>query len=436
MPTMNDYTLKKLPNGLRLLSVPMEGVKSVTVLALAGVGSRYESEQKAGIAHVLEHMVFKDTHNYPTAMDISVAIDSVGGEHNAFTSKDYTGYYVKVASSQMELALDVISDMLLEPKLKPQDLEREKRVIIEEINMYEDDPRSKVANTYEDLIFQNSALGRDIIGSKETVSQLSSNDLAQFLDSWYDFSNVVLVITGDETKLKSQDKSLQNLVYKYFNKGKSRSGKGEKFYSVPLQGEPRVKLIKRKTEQAHFYLGFPGMGRRHPLRYAASVLATILGGNSSARLFNEIREKRGLAYYAYASLSSFEDTGTLYAFEGVDPAKIEDAIGVTLEQFKAIQETSNSSLTELEVKRAKEFIRGKLTLDWEDSHSIAMTYGKKLLLEEKIQTPDEILSQISAVELAQVQKSAQELIDKNRINLALIGPYRNEEKFSKLIQKV
>ncbi|OGV91970.1 hypothetical protein A3A66_04580 [Microgenomates group bacterium RIFCSPLOWO2_01_FULL_46_13] len=424
----SNYRLTRLDSGLRLLTVPMPGLDSLTVLAMVGVGSRFEPAKEAGIAHFLEHMVFKGTVNYPSAMALSSAIDSVGGSYNAFTGKDYTGYYVKVAASHLELALDVISDMLLVPQLRPEDIEREKGVIVEEINMYEDEPQRKIADVYDTVVYGKTTLGSEIIGFKTTVNSLKSSHLTDFLNAWYNLGNVVLVVAGS-----SQVVSHPNLVQrvtKYFSKGQPRSGQGQRRFGIPPQTQTRVKLIHRPTEQAHFYLGVPGLTRQDKLRYVQTVLATVLGGNSSARLFNEIREKRGLAYYAYASSSFYQDTGSLYAFEGVDPKRIDDAIKVTLEQFASI---SGKDLTKKEVNRAKQYLTGKLTLDWEDSHAVAITYARKLVLEDKIETPDDILRHLDQVQPAGIRRLARQIFVPSRLNLALIGPYKEEGRFRKLV---
>src|SRR3989344_9095488 len=237
----SKYSLHRLNSGLRLITVPMPGVDSLTVLAMVGVGSRFEPAKEAGIAHFLEHMVFKGTVNYPSAMALSSAIDSVGGSYNAFTGKDYTGYYVKVAASHLELALDVISDMLLVPQLKPEDIEREKGVIVEEINMYEDEPQRKIADVYDTVIYGNTSLGREIIGSKDTVKSLKNSHFHDFLNHWYHLANVVLVVAGSSSLVES--KRLVETVKSHFRKGKPRPGGGQRQTSSFPQRKSRVKLI-------------------------------------------------------------------------------------------------------------------------------------------------------------------------------------------------
>ena len=427
----SKYKQTIFDSGLKLLTVPMDGVSSVTVLAMVGVGSRYEKNSQAGIAHFLEHMVFKGTANYPTAMDISSNIDGVGGQYNAFTGKDYTGYYVKVSSKHLELGLDIISDMLLTPRLRDEDIEREKGVIVEEMNMYEDDPRRKIDDVYDEVIYGDSDLGRQIIGRKKTVRSFGSSDFRTFLDSWYNLKNVVVVIAGDGKKIKEEEKKIEGLVEEYFKKGKVRSGNGKVNFSVPTQKKNQTKVVHKTTEQAHFYLGFPGLKRDDKDKYVLSILSTVLGGNSSARLFNEIREKRGLAYYAYASSASYVDVGSIYAFEGVDPNRIEEAIELTVDEFMSL---GAGKIEKMEVDRAKEYVKGKLVLEWEDSQSVALTYAKKAALTDKVETPDDILEGISKVTDEDVKRVAKKLFVPGRMNLALIGAYRGSERFEKLLR--
>ena len=428
-----NYSLTTLPNGLRLVLSPMEGVGSVTVLAMVGVGSRYETEEQAGIAHFLEHMVFKGTANYPTAMDVSSTIDGVGGQYNAFTGKDYTGYYAKVASQHLELAVDVISDMLLTPRLLPEDIEREKGVIIEEMNMYEDDPRRKIDDIYDGVVYGKSDLGREIIGYKKTVRACDNLKFQDFLDSWYELRNVVVVVAGDSSVVRSQESGVGKLIEKAFSKGKSRTGKGKVKFVVPTQSSPQLKVSYKKTEQAHFYLGFPALKRDDDDYFVQLVLSNYLGGNSSARLFNEIREKRGLAYYAYASSESYADAGSLYAFEGVDPGRVEEAMKVTLQEFA---KAKKGEMAEHEVVRTKEYLQGKLILDWEDSQSVALTYARKVLLSKTMETLNDMLEKVRKVELNQVKGLAGRLFDEQKLNLALIGPYRDQQKFADLLKSV
>ena len=241
----------ELKSGMKVLLVDMPGLNSLTVLAMVGVGSRYEADKVAGISHFLEHLPFKGTKNYPTSMDVATAIDGVGGKHNAFTGKEYTGYWVKVASGQWELAMDMVSDLLLTARLREEDIEREKGVIVEEINMYEDNPQIKVSEIFDQLVFKGSSLSREVIGSKKTVTSLDKQDLVEHWNSWYDPKNVVVGVVGDTAKMRNGE--MKEMLEDMFGKGELRDGGGERKYSVSAQSKPRIKVFYKDTEQAHLH---------------------------------------------------------------------------------------------------------------------------------------------------------------------------------------
>ncbi len=425
-----DIRKYDLANGMRLVTVPVAGVSSLTVLAMVGVGSRFEEPKLAGISHFLEHLPFKGTANYPTALEVSTAIDGVGGAHNAFTGKEYTGYWVKVASNQWRLAMDMVSDLLLTARLREEDIEREKGVIVEEINMYEDNPQAKVSSVFDELVFAGSTLATDVAGRKETVTALTREDFVKHWDRWYAGPNVVIAVVGDVSVVQNSKVKIQSLVEEYFTKGKPRSGDGKKDYARAKQQEPRVKVFYKDTEQAHFHLGFPGLSRVDERRYGLNLLVTILGGNSSSRMFNEIREKRGLAYYAYAGADTYQDQGSVYAFEGVALGQIEEAIKVTVGEFGRFA----GDVSEEELERAKEFVVGKLALDLESSSTLANVVARKLLLEDELFDMNEVVRKTRAVDLDQVKDLARELFDMKRVNLAVVGPFKDEGRFEKLLR--
>ena len=418
-----------LKSGMRLVTVDMPGINSITVLAMVGVGSRYEEPMKAGISHFLEHLPFKGTEQYPTSMDIATAIDGVGGKHNAFTGKEYTGYWVKVGADKIDLALNVVSDLVLTAKLRPEDIEKERGVIIEEINMYEDQPQAKVGDVFESLVYKGSALERPVIGTKETVAALRREDFLGHWDRWYDPAHVVVGVVG---KIQGSHSKIEQLVEQYFDKGVVRKGGGVseiKKGKVVLQTKPRIKIVQKKTEQAHFYLGFPGIGRTDPDKYVLGILATLTGGNSSSRMFNEIREKRGLAYYAYASADVNRDLGSFYAFEGVALKQAHEAVKVTLEEFAKL---ASGTITNKEVEHAKEYVVGKLMLDTEDSSRVADLMVEKAVLEGVVEPIETVIGRYKQVDLDRVKRLAQKLINFDAVNLAVIGPYE-ETEFDELI---
>lgn len=424
---MTKPQVTRLPNGMRLITYDMPSLSSVTVLAMVGVGSRFEAKNNIGISHFLEHLPFKGTENYPSSLALAEAIDGVGGKHNAFTSKEYTGYWVKLAAEKLALALDVVSDLLLTPRLRPEDIEMERGVILEEINMYEDDPQSKVGLLFDELVYAGSPLGWSTAGYKETVSALEQKDFLRHYNAYYDPTNVVVGVVGN---LKSQNSNLKTEVEKYFSKGKERKGGGRKQLGGGQQTLPRVKVFYKKTEQAHFHLGYPGFGWDDERKHALLIMSTILGGNSSAWLFNEIREKRGLAYYAYAGSDLNQKAGSLVAYEGVKLDKIEEAITVTLEQFAKMAE---GKVKQSEVDRAKEYIVGKTSLDLEDSAAMANLMVRRLLLENKAESVETMLQKVQAVTTDQVKAVARDIVVNSRLNLALVGPFKDDGKFTELI---
>jgi predicted Zn-dependent peptidase len=431
---MISYSIDVLPSGLRVIRVPLPAVESVTVLALVNVGSRYEDPKVWGISHFLEHMVFKGTENYPDAQTLASTVDAIGAKFNAFTSKEYTGYYVKSTSKGIDLALDVVSDMLLTPRLRQEDIDREKGVIIEEINMYSDMPASHIANLFERMVYNEQSLGHDIIGTKETVSGLTTADFQEHLQRWYGRGNIVLIISGDDRVVK-QEKLLEK-VDQLFKKGDSKqrlsTSTKEHYGPFPLMTE-RLLVEERPTEQAHFVFGFPAIRRGDDRRQALSLLSVVLGGNMSSRLFSEVREKRGLCYYVHSDIDFYHDIGLFGGSAGVDPKRVEEAVTVTIAEFSAIAD-GTKPVTEAELKRAKDYITGKFVLDLEDSESVAQYFGMKELLLGKIETPDELLKKYMAVTLDEVNNLAKDFLMKEQLRFAIIGPFKDKKVFEKLLK--
>lgn len=429
-----NHQITKLKSGLTVITIPMPAVGSVTSLVLANTGSRYETTDKEGIAHFFEHIVFKGTAKFPDAHKLSSTIDAIGAEFNAFTSKEYTGYYVKSASKHIETAVDVLSDMLMQPNIKQADVEREKTVIIEEINMYRDNPMSHVNNLFDHLFFSDRGLQHDIIGSRETVNSITSEDFEQFLSKWYGLDNLIVILAGD-SQVISDSKTLE-MVEKLFSKTPKNKRVTEKrkvadFFAETPISENKLWVEEKKTEQAHLILGWPGIARDSKDRYALSVLSVIMGGNMSSRLFTEVREKRGLCYYVRSDADYYHDTGIVGASAGVDPTRVKEAIKVIREEFAALADQTKPVSAD-ELSRAKEYISGMTVLSLEDSESVAQYFGTKLLLMNKIEGPEEVLKKIQAVTMEEVHALAKKLFtDKPR--LALIGPFSNKEEFAELI---
>lgn len=403
----------------------MPGVKSVTVLALVNAGRRYESEDIAGISHFLEHMVFKGSKNFANSQELAAAIDTVGGEFNAFTSKEYTGYYVKLASRYLDTALNVVTDMLCTPKLREEDIKRESLVITEEINMYEDMPMRNIDDIFDGLMYQNSNLAGSVLGKKETVQGVKRDDFVEYMGKWYGFGNVLIVVAGDETVVN--DSNLPAKVEEHLQKGGAeRKAEDHKSYlSENIYGEEKRRIVFKETEQAHFILGFPSFPRSDERRYALNLLSTLLGKTMSSRLFTEIRDNRGLCYYIHASTDFYHDGGTFGAAAGVDPHRIVEAITATKQEFRALLE--DRPVTEAELQGAKQNIIGRLALEMEDSQSVAYWYGMRLLLDGKLEKPEEVIQRIEKVTLEEVRRVGEQLIDENQLRLALIGPFKDSD---------
>lgn len=432
----NGFKKFTINGGLRLLLVPMKQVESATVLVMVKTGSRDEPEKLAGISHFLEHMLFKGTEKYPTPLSISSTIDAIGGEFNAFTSKEYTGFYVKAAVKHLPVAVDVLSQMLCKPLLESQALEREKGVIIEEINMYEDLPPRKVSTNFDELIFGKNSLGRETIGYKETVLGMSRDDFSAYLSKRYTAGRMVVAIAGGIGGNKGEIEGLRNLVKASF-KGLYESEDAGWGMAVELkQNKPKVDVFNKETGQAHFVLGVPTFKREHKDRYVLGVLSTILGGNMSSRLFTEIREKRGLAYYVKSDIDNYFDNGYFAVHAGVDIKKINDAVKVTLEELKKIKgQGKKGEVNDEELMRAKEYIKGSIILELEGTHEVASLYVRKALLEKKMLTPKEILAEVDKVRKEDVVRVARKIFDFQKLNLAVIGPYNKSyrHKFLELL---
>lgn len=406
--------------------VPMPQVASVTVLVMVGAGSRYETRHNNGISHFLEHMAFKGTKKRPTAMVISSLIDGIGGEFNAFTSKETTGYYIKSASTHIDLSLDVISDMLQNSLFDPKEIEKERGVIIEELNLYEDTPVRKIGDVYERLLYGDTPMGWDVGGEKDIIKKISRKDFVAYMNSLYSGSNITIVVAGGLDK-----KKVHALVKKYFGQMKRFTTKAYGKLSEK-QTKPQVYIKHKKTEQVHIALGFRTVPLEHPDQHALSVLSAILGGGMSSRLFHEVREKRGLGYYVRCQSDHYQDCGTLFTVAGIDPKRLDEAISVIIDEYRVIA-SKTGKITEEEFKKAKEFLKGHFVLELEDSRSVAGFYASQELLEKKLQKPKELIEKIEKVTIGEVKKVAGKYFVNSHLNLAIIGDFDNPKRFEKLL---
>jgi len=416
-----------LENGIRLITIPMPSIASATVLVMIGTGSRYEISENNGISHFLEHMSFKGTKKRPTAREIVSIIDSMGGQWNAFTGKEVTGFFVKSAASHLDISLDIISDILINSTFPKEELEKERGVIIEEINMYEDTPIRDIPDVYERLVFGDNALGWNTGGRKEVIRKVSREDFVDYVEKHYSPSNMSVIVAGGIHPEKTIE-----MVKKYFSEMKPFDTLGyEKV--VVKQDKPRAYLKKKKTEQVHLALGVLGPSLKSPERYPLAVLATILGGGGSSRLFNEIREKRGLAYYVRTMPQHYLDNGTFTTFSGLNKEKIDEAIKVILEEHRIIKENA-LTIGKDELIKTKEMLKGHLVLELEDSRNVAAFFGEQEILEETIETPEEAMKKIDDVTNEQLHDMAKKYFLGSHLNLAIIGDFEDIKPFEKLLE--
>jgi len=416
---------KKLSNGLEVVVAPM-GSESVTVLLTVRVGSRDESKQINGLSHFVEHMVFKATKKWPSAMEMNKVIDSIGGKFNAFTSQETTGFWVKVAKKHLGLGIEFLYQAVFESLLPEIELERERGVILEEIKMRNDNPMIKVNDSFSGQIFSGTALGQQIIGTSENIKSLKKDDFVKHLDKWYQPGNMVLSIAGgvEEKDLKKAEEILGGI-----QKGDvSFRDKPEKT-DLTLQGLS-LKVINQPIKQAHFCLGVRTFEAGNKHEYELAVLNTILGGNTSSRLWNEIREKRGLVYYVRSINSELMDTGYLYTQAGCDLKRVEEAIKVTKGEYDKI---ASKGISDEELNLAKEYLLGRLSLDLEDSQDVASMGGESLLLEGKVKRVEVIIKGVKVVTKEEVRQLAGKIFSDDSLFLTVVGPFKNEERFAKLL---
>jgi len=419
-----NYKKTNLPNGLRIITVPMKETQTATVFIMVGVGSRYEKDKEAGLSHFIEHMFFKGTEKRPTALSISEELDSVGGEYNAYTSKDSTGYYVKVDARHLELALDVVSDMYLHSKIDAVEIEKEKGTIIQELNMYEDTPVRNAGDVFEELIYSGNSLGREIIGDKKTIQDFQRKDFLNYITRFYTAGDTVICVAG-----KFNEKKIKTQIQKYFSKmSKGKKPSFEVFKEK--QKNPELKIKFKKTDQTHLVLGVRSYDENHRDRFALSLLSVILGGNMSSRLFIEVREKRGLAYYVRSGVEAFKDCGYFSTSAGVEHKNIEKAIEIILEEYKKISE---NLVSERELQKAKDFIKGKSSMGLEASDEVAMFFIGQELRKKKIMKIEEIFAHIDKVKTSDVLRVARDIFQNKKLNLAIIGPHNNNAKIKKIL---
>lgn len=420
---MKHPAIHTLENGLPVMLIDTEAFPSITTMLLVGAGSRYENPKNNGIAHFFEHMAFKGSERFPTAYDISSRIEGMGGVFNAFTSKDHTGYYVKAPGEHFSDVVSILSDMITRSLLDPQEIEREKGVIVEEINMYEDMPSRRVSDFFDMTIFPDHPLGYDVAGTADTVRSFDRATFTDYMAERYYPGNAVLVVAGGLSRGSDAYLGEIRAAFDPWKQHQAATRKYEKFDTK--QTNVRIHVEGKKTEQAHFCLGYPTFGFGDPRRYALSVLSTILGGGMSSRLFIEVRERRGLCYYVSTGRELYDETGYIVTQAGVskDEQQLNEAIRTILAEHEAI---AGGKTSEDELTRAKEMLKGRLVLSLEDSYRIASLHGTRYLFERDHIDIEEIIARIDRVSRTDVTGLARELFVPERLNIALVGPYTRE----------
>ena len=411
-------TKHTLPNGLRVLTVPMQDNPTVTVLVLVEAGTQYETKAENGISHLLEHMVFKGTTRRPKAITISYELDALGAIYNAFTSREYTGYYAKADFKHADTMLDIVSDMYQNPLFDEKELEKEKGVIVEEIRMYEDEPKEKVGDVFDKLMYGDQPAGWTIAGDESTVRSISREQLFDYRKQHYLASSTVVVVAGrfDEMEMvKKVQAQFANIATNTPHK---------LITTATEQSAPAIATLNRKADQVHLVLGLRSVERENPLLPALKVLRGVLSGGMSTRLFQKLRDELGLVYYAHASQSSSKDHGHFTVSAGVNRDKVGEALSAILYELKRL---AYEPVSLPELKKVKDSMIGRLYLGLESSDDLAEYYGFGELLRKEIRTPEMTVAEIEAVTVEDIQKAARFLCVDSHLNLAIVGPAGDEQ---------
>ena len=413
-----------LKNGLRILTVPMQGTQTATVMVMVGVGSRYENEKEAGLSHFIEHMLFKGTEKRPNTKIISEELDSIGGEYNAFTAKDKTAYYAKVDAKHLETALDVICDIYANSKLEQEEIDKERGTILQELSMYEDDPRRSVGDEFEKILYGKNPMGRDIVGYKTTLKTFKRKNFVDYMKRFYVANDTVVCVSG-----KFDEKKIIKKIGEYFAK-MSVGEKGQFKKVIEKQTAPAVHIKYKKTDQTHLILGARAYRQDHKDRYALALLSIILGGNMSSRLFMEVREKRGLAYFVRTSVDTYEDCGYIGTQAGVEHKNLKKTVETIMSEYAKI---GKEKVDEKELQKAKDYIKGKAVMGFEASDDVAMFFIDQEMHKEKIMTPQEVFAKIDAVTVNDIQRVAKDIFASKKMNLAIVGPHKNKKEIESLL---
>lgn len=421
------YKKSSISNELRLISNELKDRESVAIGLWAGVGGRFEDDKTKGAAHFLEHILFRGSLKY-SCNEIKGAIEGVGGTLNAFTGEEQTCYYAKVPARHFGTTLDILSDMVFFPMIQKNDLERERSIILEEIKMYHDQPQYQVLELLDSLVWPDHQLGQNLAGTAETVGAMTQADLRKFHRQYYAPDNVVVSVCGSF----SHDEAVQCLEEKLANFKPIKRPKAVPYKAV--QPKPRLKLHRKPTEQTHLALGFPSLYADHPDVFAQALLNIILGGNMSSRLFDEVRERRGLAYSIYSTTKAYDDTGLFMVKAGVDNKKIVEALELIL---KVLRQVKRGTIPEKEFIRAREYFLGQFVISLEDTMDHMMWIGESMIERDRIRTIGEVVYRVNALTPEDIHRVAGDILKERRLNVAVVGALREEQEslIRKLVEK-
>jgi len=414
-----------LKNNLRVISVPMADALTTTILILVEAGSEYETRKNNGVSHFLEHMCFKGTEKRLSSLDITSELDAVGAAYNAFTSNQYTGYYAKVQPKYFDEILDIISDIYLNPVFNQREIEKERGVIIEEINMYEDLPMRRVQEFFTNLLYGDQPAGWNIAGKKEIIRRINRNDFIEYQKNHYLGKSTTVVVTGNFNE-KEAVKKIES-AFSGIRTGK----KVQKLKTVESQKSPRIFLKMKETDQAHLVVGVRAFDIFDKRKYAIDLLADILGGGMSSRLFQKLREEMGAAYYVKSEADLLSDHGFLTASAGVDNNKVSEAIKAVVEEFERLV---REPVEKKELQRVKDRCVGGLIMGLETSDQLAGFYGGQEIITKKIVSPEETIKKIQAVKVEEISAVAKDIFKNNKLNLAIIGPFKEKPRFEQILK--
>lgn len=422
---MEKFKKITLDNGLRIILSPKSDSLSATLLVLVEAGSKYETKEINGLSHFLEHMCFKGTKKRPSAIDITSELDSIGAVYNAFTGMEYTGYYAKVRPEHFDNILDVVSDMYLNQIFEDKEIDKERGVIIEEINMYEDLPMRRVQELFTNLLYGDQPAGWDIAGRKEVIKKLNRDDFLKYRKEHYLAKSSLIVLAGKFNENEALEK-IKNAF-----SGIKSGDKTQKIKTIEHQDRPGLLLKHKETDQTHLILGCRTFDVFDERKYALEVLADVLGGGMSSRLFQKIRDEMGAAYYISADADSYTDHGFLVTSAGVDHNKIDAVIEAILEEFKKL---TREPVGKKELQRAKDHLIGHLVMGLETSDHLATFYGGQEIITKEIITPEELIKKIEGVKSDEIMAVANDIFHNDKLNLATIGPFKKKERFEKILK--